>query len=357
VETKQPIPPRVNQKRIALAAGVSQATVSLVLAGQPVTSEETRNRVLETAHRLKYRPNLLVRGMQTGKTRTIGVMAPPLDYYWSEILYGIHDALAAADHVPITLWSSHDRSGPWRRKAPEANVLEQVHRLLDRRIDGVILWPPFAIAYEQHVEEFSSRDLPVVTIDHELPPRFRADSVLSDETQGGALVAEHLLSLGHRHIGQLAGPANALWAIARRNAFESAVQRLDGKAKISTMVAPPGQTQLATEAVRQLLDGPDRPTAIYAASDLYAKVIYVVARELGLSIPKDVSVVGFSDDDFAEEMEPPLTTIRQPSYEIGRSAAGLVLGRSEGTLREPAPSRVTLPVSLIARGSTVNRLN
>ncbi len=349
--------PQVNQKRIALAAGVSQATVSLVLAGQPVTSEATRSRVLEAAQRLKYRPNLLVRGMQTGKTRTIGVMAPPLDYYWSEVLYGIHDALAAADHVPITLWSSHDRSGPWRREAPEANVLEQVHRLLDRRIDGVILWPPFAIAYEEHVAEFSSRELPVVTIDHELPARFRADSVLSDEAQGGALVAEHLLSLGHRRIGHLAGPANALWAIARRKAFETAVRERDSKAKITTLEAPPGETQWATEITRQLLAGPDRPTAVYAASDLYAKVVYRVARSMGLSIPKDISVVGFSDDDFAEEMEPPLTTIRQPSYEIGRSAAGLVLGRSEGSLREPAPTRVTLPVSLIVRGSTGNSTN
>ena len=103
--------PQVSQKKIAKVAGVSQATVSLVLAGQAGNSDETRNRVLETARRLKYRPNLLVRGMQTGRTRTIGVMAPPLDFYWSEVLYGIHDELAAADHVPITLWSAHDRNG------------------------------------------------------------------------------------------------------------------------------------------------------------------------------------------------------------------------------------------------------
>src|SRR6185437_12107332 len=89
----------VNQKRIADEAGVSQATVSLVLAGREVTSRETRARVLSAAERLRYRPNLLVHGIQTGKTRMIGVMAPPFDYYWSEVLYGIHDVLAAADHV------------------------------------------------------------------------------------------------------------------------------------------------------------------------------------------------------------------------------------------------------------------
>jgi LacI family transcriptional regulator len=335
-----------------MAAGVSQATVSLVLAGQAGTSDATRSRVLETAQRLKYRPNLLVRGMQTGKTRTIGVMAPPLNFYWSEVLYGIHDGLAAADHVPITLWSAHDRNGPWRRQAPHENVLEQVHRLLDRRIDGVILWPPVAAAYEEHVAEFSSRELPVVTIDHELPARFRADSVFSDEAQGGALVAGHLLALGHRSFGHLAGPSSATWAIERREAFQAALYREGVNISLVTLEAPKGEPHLATEIARQLLTHPNRPTAIYAASDDYAKVVYRVAREMNLSIPKDVSIVGFADDDFAEEMEPPLTTIRQPSYDIGRTAAELVLDRSKGSMHDQGPLMMKLPVSLIVRKST-----
>jgi LacI family transcriptional regulator len=346
--------PQVNQKRIALAAGVSQATVSLVLAGQAGTSSAARSRVLETARRLKYRPNLLVRGMQTGKTRTIGVMAPPLNFYWSEVLYGIHDGLAEADHVPITLWSAHDRNGPWRRQAPHENVLEQVHRLLDRRIDGVILWPPVAAAYEEHVEEFSSRDLPVVTIDHELPERFHADSVFSDEVQGGTLVAEHLLSLGHTSIGQLAGPSSATWAVERCEAFEAALRRNNREISLVTMEAPAGEPHLATDAARQMLRLPNRPTAIYAASDDYAKIVCRVTRELNLSVPYDVSVVGFSDGDFAEEMEPPLTTIRQPSYDIGRMAAKLVLDRSQGTTTDSAPLLKKLPVSLVVRQSTCN---
>jgi LacI family transcriptional regulator len=335
-----------------MAAGVSQATVSLVLSGQSVTSDDTRARVLEAAEKLRYRPNLLVRGMQTGKTQTIGVMAPPLDFYWSEVLYGIHDELAANDHVPITIWSAHDRSGPWRRRMPESNSLEQVHRLLDRRIDGVILWPPFAAMYQEHVEEFSARQCPVVTIDHQLPPRFRADSVVSDEVQGGELIAEHLQSQGHRHVGHLAGPGDATWAVERRQAFEAAVGRRGNKMKVLTLVAPAGDVRLASDQVRLMLSGPDRPTAIYAASDLYAKVVYRVCKELGISVPRDVSVVGFSDDDFAEEMDPPLTTVRQPSYDIGRKAASLVLGRSCGTLKEEMPVRATLPVSLIVREST-----
>ena len=203
---------QVSQKQIAAMAGVSQATVSLVLAGSNVTSAETRGGVLRAAERLRYRPNLLVQGIQTGKTRMIGVMAPPFDYYWSEVLYGIHDVLAAADHVAVMVWTAHHGPGPRQRDGPGMDELEQIHRLLDRRVDGVILWPSFASLFEEHVNEFSSRDLPVVTIDHELPSKYHADYVGSDEANGGRLVAEHLYKLGHRRFAHFAGSSAGTWA-------------------------------------------------------------------------------------------------------------------------------------------------
>jgi LacI family transcriptional regulator len=343
---------QVSQKLIAREAGVSQSTVSLVLAGREITSEETRRKVLATAERLKYRPNLLVQGMQTGKTKMIGVMAPPLDSYWSEILYGIHDVLAAADHVPITLWTAHEGSGPRGRFAPVANELEQIHRLLDRRVDGVILWPPFASLFSRHVHEFVSRDLPVVTIDHRLPPEFKADFVGSDEAHGGRMIAEYLYSLGHRRLGHLAGPGVATWAVARRTAFEGSVRDMPD-ADCVTLEAPHGETALGLETARALLSRPrgSRPTAIFAASDLYAKCVYRAAAEKGIRIPDDLSVVGFSDDDFSGEMGPPLTTVHQPAYEIGQRAAEVVLGRSTGEIRSRAPLVEELPVKLVTRAS------
>jgi DNA-binding LacI/PurR family transcriptional regulator len=100
-----------------------------------------------------------------------------------------------------------------------------------------------------------------------------------------------------------------------------------------------------------MLSRPNRPTAIFAASDLYAKQVYRAARELKINIPNELSVVGFSDDDFASEMMPPLTTVRQPAYEIGRRAAEVILGRSNGKFRDRARHE-ELPVSLIARESS-----
>src|SRR5205085_8202469 len=125
---------------VAEIAGVSQATVSLVLSGRGVSAKDTQQRVLKAAEQLKYRPNLLVHGIQTGKTRMIGVMAPPMDFYWSQVLYGIHDVLVAADHVPVILWTAHSGPGRGNRTGYDVDELEQIHRLLDRRVDGVILW-------------------------------------------------------------------------------------------------------------------------------------------------------------------------------------------------------------------------
>jgi len=341
---------QVSQKKIAEQAGVSQSTVSLVLSGRRVNSDETSQRVLEAAERLKYRPNLLVRGIQTGKSRMIGVMMPPFAYYWSEVLYGIHDVLAAGEHVPITLWTPHTGGTARRRNGPVLNGLEQIHRLLDRRVDGVILWPPFAALFKEHVQEFSSRNLPVVTIHHLLPPEYCADYVGTDEAAGGRIVAEHLYNLGHRRIGHLAGPGVATWATARRKAFEDTISRLPGATSI-TLEAPAGDTIMGLHTARALLEPQNQLTAIFAASDLYAKLVYQAALERNLRIPSDLSVIGFSNDDFSAEMSPPLTTVHQPAYEIGQAAAELVLGRSSGRIRGRIQHE-ELPVNLVVRRST-----
>lgn len=335
---------QVSQREIGELAGVSQATVSLVLAGRKVNSEETRERVLEAARQLKYRPNLLVHGMQTGKSKAIGVMAPPYDYYWSRVLYGIHDTLATRDYVPITVWPSHSGG----HYGFETDELAQIHRLLDRRVDGVILWPPFAALFSEHVNEFSSRDLPIVLIDHMLPSSFQADSVGSDERMGARLVAEHLFGLQHRNVVHIAGPSVTAWGKNRRRAFEmEATKQID--ARLASHEVPPGNAELATEMIRKILNVPDRPTAVYAASDGLAKVVYRVAASLGLRIPQDLSVIGFADHDFAAELSPPLTTIRQPAYEIGCKAAEIVTNAVSGAHK---PAHYELPVELIVREST-----
>ena len=194
-------------REIAKATNLSITTVSRALRKQGELSDETRLRVLEAAKQLRYRPNMLVQGIQTGKTLTMGVVVPPFDYFWTNVLFGIHDELAAADHVYINVWCPHENGNTSYGKT----LLKQLHRLIDRRVDGIILWAHLAPLYDGRVvEELRARDLPVVTIDHELP---FADSVETDEQHGATLVAEHLLRLGHRHFAHVAWSSLYKWAI------------------------------------------------------------------------------------------------------------------------------------------------
>jgi LacI family transcriptional regulator len=337
-------------KDVAKAANVSLAAASRILRGdRDRFGEETCRRVLEASRQLGWRRNLLVNGMQTGRTQTVGVMIPPYDSFWVSVLSGIHDALAANDYLPITVWTGNLGDMPHFEKE-EGEGLRQINRLLDRRVDGLIMWPPFSVAYYHHFPEFVERRVPVAVIDHYSTV---ADSVETDEEQAASVVAEHLLSLGHRRIACLSSreTPSQTWAIKRRGSFEQAVQRCAGATVKSGHLNTQGSDGL--EIARQLLSAKPRPTAVFAVSDHEAAFVYQAAGELGLRIPRDLSVIGFADLDFAETMNPPLTTMRQMPHEIGRLAAKLIVDRIDGIIAdEDEPTTVKVPADLVVRNST-----
>jgi len=337
-------------KDVAKAANVSLAAASRILRGDRERfGEETCRRVLEASQQLGWRRNLLVNGMQTGRTKTVGVMIPPYDSFWVSVLSGIHDALSASDYLPITVWTGNLGDMPHFEKE-EAEGLKQINRLLDRRVDGLIMWPEFSLAYYHHFPEFVERRVPVAVIDHYSTV---ADSVETDEEQATAVVAEHLLSLGHRRIACLSSreSSSQTWAVKRRTSFEHAVARCADAQVRSWHLNAQGSDGL--DVARELLTSDLHPTAVFAVTDHEAAFIYQAAGELGLQIPRDLSVIGFADLDFASTMNPPLTTMRQKPGEIGRMAAKLILDRIDGTIAdEDEPTTIKVPAELIVRKST-----
>ncbi len=335
----------VSLKAIAQKAQVSVATVSRILSGTPGRiPEATCQRVMAVAQELDYRPNLLVRGIQRGKSQTIGVMVPPYDTYWSEVLYGIHDALVEADYVPLVLWTQHRPN-----ELTSLDPLSQIYRMIDRRVDGVILWPQFAELYAQHVRQFSSRKVPVVTIDHELPASEQADSVGSDENLGSRIVAGHLLQLGHTQFAHLAGDQTHEWARRRKQAFERTIAEAKGAHLVTEHVA---EDASGVAQVTRLLQSRPRPTALFAASDHIALVAMEALTRLRLRVPEDISLLGFGDLEVSARLSPPLTTVRQQPYEIGREAALLILRRARNESAMSKGMRVELPVELVPRQTT-----
>lgn len=338
---------QVSLKQIADATNLSITTVSRVLRKKGEISEDTRERVMKVATELNYRPNLLIQGIQTGITGNVGVMIPPCDYFWIEVLKGVHDGLAERNFAPINLWDESEFAVADR----EGFVLKQMHRLIDRRVDGVILYPRVSEVYGSHLDELESRELPVVTLDHELD---FSDSVATDERLGAKLVAEHFYQLGHRQIGHLAGDQHWTWAKLRRKHFEDSLSMWSG-VNITTVVGSDEAEKIPAIA-RQLLSADPRPTAIFACSDWVAFEIYRVAAQLNIRIPEDLSIVGYSDSPrIAQITNPPLTSIRQRPRQMGLKAAEIMVDRIEKKDSSDKRNHFIMDCELIIRGSTQKR--
>ena len=267
------------------------------------------------------------------------------------MLAGIHLVLASADYLPVTVWVGDCQEPPHFEKGNDEG-LEQISRLLDRRVDGLILWPSFAVAYYEHFRELLERRVPVVVIEHEFSENRLADSIETDEKRCAKAVAEHLLSLGHRNIACLSARETAwqTWAVRRRESFEEAVESHDGLQVSTSRLNPWGTDGL--EIAEELLTQDPRPTAVFTVTDHEALFVYEAAAKLGLAIPEDLSVIGFADLDFAAALRPPLTTMRQRPKDMGRRAAQLVLDRLDGDFSEHPPTTVRVGADLIVRGST-----
>lgn len=337
-------------KDVALAANISLAAASRILRGDSQEfGEETCQRVLEVSRQLGWRRNLLVNGMQTGRTQTLGVIIPPYNSFWVSVLSGIHEALAELKYLPITVWIGNLDDMPHFEK-DEADGLDLINSLLDRRVDGLIMWPPFSVAYYHHFPEFVERRVPVAVIDHKSAV---ADSVETNDEDAAAAVAEYLLGLGHRRIACLSSreTPSQTWAINRRTSFEKRIALCPNAKVKSWHLNPQGTNGL--EIAREVLKDELRPTAVFAVSDHEAIFLYHAAAELKLRIPRDISVVGFADLDFAATMIPPLTTMRQKPQDMGRLAAKLIVDRINGERAiDAAPTFIKVTADLIVRSST-----
>jgi LacI family transcriptional regulator len=213
------------------------------------------------------------------------------------------------------------------------------------------MWPTFSLAYYHHFPEFVERRVPVAVIDHYSTV---ADSVETDEEQAASVVAKHLLDLGHRRIACLSSreTPSQTWAVKRRSSFEEAVARCADATVKSWHLNAQGSD--GVEVARQLLTDEMRPTAVFAVTDHEAAFVNQAAAELDMKVPRDLSIVGFADLDFAATMNPPLTTMRQKPYEIGRLAAKLILDRIDGIISDDdAPTIIKVVADLVIRNSTM----
>ena len=324
---------------VAREVGVHYSTVSRALdpATQDRVKESTRQRIIDVANRLGYRPDMVARGLQSGRTGTVGVIAADLgNTFVTPIIHGVAASLDSVGMLP-TIAETQDDHG---------RLTSILSHMLSRRVDGIVALA--ARAEDQEALELANNVVPIVLAGRPLE-RTTIRQVTHDDEQGGRLVAQHLNELGHRTVAQLRGPDDVA-NFPRRAAGFSAVVAATEIAEIAT---PERAERPILEEGKRLMEhvletSPDMPTAVFAHSDNMAVGALSALRERGLRIPEDVSLVGYNDLPMVGHLTPPLTTVRYQSLDVGLRSGDMMLQ----ILRGEDPDDVDFEPTLIPRGSS-----
>ena len=354
---------------IARLAGVSRTTVSRVLNRRPDVDAETRERVLEVIEEQGFVPSITAAGLAGGQSRLIGMLVP--SFSWSmipELMRGIAEVVNDTTYE-LVLYTFNDEDFDRRRS-------DIINRLLATQLTSGIL-AVFPSRATSLLTRLYQQGLPVVVIDDQsehITPWVQPDNVT-----GAYMAVQHLIKLGHRRIAHIQGPSQYLVSHDRHQGYLRALQEAGISPEPELMVEgdflPPSGRACASKLFA--LPPEKRPTAIFASTDQMAYGVLVAADEYGLLVPKDVALVGFDDDAPSAHVRPPLTTVRQPSFEMGRRGIELLLemvspsdesahdgqpfrskaqrAKAAASLSPVEPIRIALPTSLIVRASCGER--
>lgn len=333
-------PTRVKLDDVARRAGVHAATASRALnpATRGRVNEDTVERILQSAEELGYQVNPLARGLRTRRSMTVGVLIPDLtNPFYPPIIRGIDDELSDAHYV--ALLGNTDNSSTKERTLFDT--------LRARQVDGFII----ATARNNHplIKDAASAEVPMVLVSR-IVRGVALPAVTLDDQAAMRLLVEHLVSLGHTHIAHIAGPAGNSTSRERADGFRAACRTLhvrpEGVIEANAFSIDGGQ-----RASDDLMTRHPNVTAIVAANDLIALGCLAMLPTRGLSCPRDVSITGLNDMELLDRVNPPLTTISTPTYQMGRSAGQLLLARMNGGAGQPVEVRRLQP-SLVVRAST-----
>jgi LacI family transcriptional regulator len=324
----------VTIRDVAARAGVSVATVSKVINQRYGVAAETNARVLAVIEELGYEASLVAQSLRNHRTNVIGILVADLEPFSTELLKGAADAIRGTG-FELVVYSAGGRTSDhvgWERR--------YLSRLSGTLIDGAVLVTPTVTNVHY--------DAPIVAVDPHTGPSDLV-TIDSDNLRGGRLATGHLLDLGHRRIAMLTGRPDLQSAQLREEGYRQAMAAAGVPVDEKLVAVGAYDPEIAVDAALELLTGPDRPTAVFAANDLSAIATIEAATRLGLRVPDDLSVVGFDNVPESALCVPPLTTVDQPIRKMGQRAVELLVGLIRG--EQPDSLHVTLETNLIVRQS------
>ena len=320
-------------RTVAAAAGVSIATVSRVLKTPEVVTKTTRDKVLAAVEATGYRPNALASGLRRAKSDNIVVVVPFIQNpFFSGVIQGI-EGVAFAEGYQVLLGESQN---------DQTRLDSYAAMLRSKTADGLIL---LGAALPSQLD-----DKTPLVMACEYFPDHRIPAIRIDNEAAARMATEHLIGLGHTRIGTIAGPHDNQLSRDRLAGYRAALGAA-GLVYEESLVAEGGfDVDSGHAAMTRLLDLQAPPSAVFSSSDEMAIGALKAAREHGLKVPDDLSLVGFDGIRFADFCDPPLTTVVQPNVEIGAAAARMMIGILRGS--EPSPEDIVLPAQLLVRQST-----
>ncbi|TVY06544.1 LacI family DNA-binding transcriptional regulator [Paenibacillus cremeus] len=323
---------------VAKLAGVSKSSVSRVLNGNfEYMSEGMRQKIEKAIEQLDYRPNAVAQSLKKKETKVIGLVVGDLNSFWSEALRGVQDECMRNGYGLMVSESAWD---------PERDIAN-LNMMKSKQVDGLIVSP---ISQTNKVTELlNSFNIPFVFCDS-TSGDILADHVVTDTIAGATEAVEYLIGLGHRRIAVVVFPLETDVRRDRLEGYKRALMKHDLSIDDSLIKIFKAGKGNAVDTVVQLLKSPDRPTAIFSTNMHLTLDVLKAARLAGLNVPRDVSVVGYDDTEWAPLLDPPLTTVAVPAFQMGVKAASLLLQKLQ-VKKSKKPKTVQVMPKLMIRNS------
>ena len=329
----------VTIKEVARQLNVSISTVSRAFNNTHDIRKETQEEILRVAHEMGYRPNPIARKLIQQKTFTVGVVVPEfVNSYFPEVIMGIQEVLIEKGYQVLVMPSNECHT----------TELKNIRTLEEHRVDGMIISLSHEACNRDHYRRLLARGYPVVffnRVDNDIP----ASRVVFDDYKWAYFATEHLIKQGYRNIYHLSGYRHLSLSRNRIRGFQKALDKFSVPYTKDHIIETGFFMEEGQAVMERLISENNLPDAIFAANDPIAIGAMKAIKRAGLRIPYDVALAGFSESKMAEVVDPPLTSVKQPTFEIGRTAAELLLQHIDDSV---VPKTVVLNGTLTVRASS-----
>ena len=335
---------RTTITEIAKELGVSPSTVSRALNNHPAISNKTRDAIVKLALKLDYQPNLLALNLLRKKTNTIGVIVPEItSYFFSSVISGIQDLLHPMG-VNMIIGQSNESY------EEEKSIVQTFASI---RVDGFLISPSSKTKNFDHLKKITNNNIPLVIFDRDCDG-IEVDKVFVDEYRGAFQAVEYLIQTGCKKIAHIAGQQTLSTARYRLKAYKDALKKYNLPINDEYIVKSKGFfPKHGIKPTKRLLSLPNPPDAIFTINDGVAIGAMYVVKDSGIKIPEEISIIGFDDDPHSSYFKPSLSTVWQPTYEMGMLSARLLINRINSS-NDLSNIRVeTLLPELVVRGSSM----